>query len=39
LEQLRSQTHEDITKIKTETDDTENKRRIEEEKKKKERAN
>ena len=39
LEQLRNKTHQKITAIKTETDDTENKRRIEEEKRRKERAN
>ena len=39
LEQVRRQTNETITQIKTDTDDTENKRRIQEEKLKKERAN
>lgn len=39
LEQVKRQTNETITEIKTKTDETENKRRIDEEKKKKDRAN
>lgn len=39
IEQMRRQTDETITKIKTEIDVTENNRRDEEEKKRKERAN
>jgi hypothetical protein len=39
LEQIRRQTSQTITAIKTETDHVENKRRIQEEKSRRERAN